>query len=149
MPVRDREWIRQFRAELSDGDFKSLVLSHLNSIRSAPPKDRPAEAARFGGFLRSCRCSCRIKLAQSLIQELKITSTLHVAKYVMRHAFGEAVSNDDLKGYFARSGRDSTEKYMDDARRKVIAHPILVEQHARLYEFYCKALKKAVKKLKA
>jgi hypothetical protein len=148
MPVRDREWIKRFRAELEDDDFRRLVLSHLDRIRSAAPKDRPAEAASFGGLLRSLRCRCRINLAQSLIGELKITPTLHVAKYVMRQAFGEAAANTSLQRNFAQSGRDATEKYMNAARRTVVAHPALIEQHSRLYEFYCNALKRAVKKLK-
>lgn len=141
----DREWKQYFKFGVEVGGlFNAAVADMLLEIQTASPKDRPAYAASFGGFVRGCQTHVRIVLARAMIRELHITPTQHVASFVMRSVFGRAASTATLDQHFAVPSRDASVKYMDAARLILARRDVQAIRYARLYEWYCGELKRRI-----
>ena len=149
--MRNREWKEYFRREMHDTEckFESTVQAMLQGIREAEPKDRPALAASFGGFVRSHQSGARLVLAKAMMEQLHITTTQHVACMVMKTVFGTAASTNTLDACFAKSGRTANEKHVETARQALHQHPDQVKRYAGLYRWYCGALNRRIKVIKA
>jgi hypothetical protein len=140
--MRDGEWKKLFISALRDLDHVAAIKFHLEMIRTAETlPERQAAAGAYGGFRRNSRSWARCKLAGAMMEQLQITPTLHVAKFVMRKTFGQAAGNDELDRRFAKRGRDATEKFMDEARKILAMRPDQVTRYTGLYEWFCRAEK--------
>lgn len=146
--MRDRDWKRRFLADLDDINFQQAMRFHLQEIREAEDlPERQSAAGAYGGFRRNTRSRVRCDLARAMMEQLHITPTLHVAKFVMRQAFGMAASNEELDRRFAKTGRDATEKFMDEARKILASRPDQVARYGGLYEWFCRAEKRTARQI--
>lgn len=128
--------------------YISAMQTHLSAIRTANTmKERQAAAGAYGGFRRAQRSWAKRVLAQELMTDMEITQTIHVAKYVMRVAFGQAIGNDDLDRYFATPGRDAKKKFMDEAEKAVAGTQVGVARYAKLYEWFVEEEARAASKI--
>jgi hypothetical protein len=145
----DKEWKRLFLGALEDIEHQQAVRFHLRQIREAEELPaRQSAAGAYSGFRRSTRAWARSRLATAMMEELHITPTLHVAKFVMRRTFGMAVANDVLNHHFAMHGRDSTEKFMENARKILAAHLGQVARYGALYAWFCKVEHRTARKIR-
>jgi hypothetical protein len=125
------------RSRFESDTYVSAMQDHLLAIRKANSmKERQAAAGAYGGFRRAQRSWAKRVLAQELMTDMEITQTIHVAKFVMRRAFGQAIGNDDLERYFAEAGRDAKKKYMDEAKNAVAGTQTGIARYAKLYEWF-------------
>lgn len=140
-------WAHICDAHFHSTDFESAVRAMLEAIRTAGAGDRPRRAAQFGGLLRRERNHARTLLASALMQELGIEPTQHVGRMIMRLTFNTAASTAWLDK-FALPGRDASVKHMDRAREVLGGHPEIVRQYARRYAWFCRELKRHVRRLR-
>lgn len=149
--MRDRDWKERFRAWLYHPayQFEPVVRSMLLDIREAEQKDRPALAASYGGFIRSHQGGARIILAKAMMEQLHITTTQHVAFFVMKEVFKSAASTEALNASFAKSGRTANERHMTAARKVVHARQDQVGRYAGLYRWYCRLLDRRLASIKS
>lgn len=146
--MRDKDWKRLFLGALEDIEHQQAIRFHLRQIREAKElPERQAAAGAYGGFRRSTRAWARCRLATAMMQDLHITPTLHVAKFVMRQTFGMAVANELLNRRFAKHGRDATEKFMDDARKILATQASQVARYGGLYAWFCKVEQRTTRKI--
>jgi hypothetical protein len=147
--MRDGEWKRLFINALRDLDHVAAIKFHLEMIRTAETlPERQAAAGAYGGFRRVSRSWARCKLAGAMMDQLHITPTLHVAKFVMQKTFGQAAANDELDRRFAKRGRDATVKFMDEAREILAQRPDQVARYSGLYAWFCRAEKSECNRLR-
>lgn len=137
------QWLRRFITRLREQEFTSNVEWHLRAIRAAQHRGdvsaRQSAAAVYRAFLAEDRSAMRALLADTLMRELGIVATQHVAKHVMRSCFGVAMDTGMLDHYFSVPGRDASVKHMKPAKRALASRPDLMLQYAALYQWYCKA----------
>jgi hypothetical protein len=150
LPQTDLEWKNYFREQLDDPgtDFVAVTTTMLIAIRDASTENKPRLAPKFGGFLRRLRCSARVDLTKGILEQLKITSTQHVASMVMKRIFKTAADIAVLNRHFALAGRDATEKHTAAALLALDDAPGVVKRYADLYDWYNDELKRRVDQLK-
>lgn len=142
----------RLRIELASKKYDDVIESALTRLFNASqPERRRALAAEYGGVLRMIRSKARIMFASALMNELHITPTITVAKYVMRTAFDEAVGSDALLENFADGERTAAEKVMGEARAILATETAAttIANFSEAYEEYLKALNDRATKIKA
>jgi hypothetical protein len=146
--MQPHEWMTKCEQCFADPVFQAFVRDQLAAIHNATTmQEKGRFAGRFGGYLRSLRSAARLELAEALMRELAIEPTQHVAYMLMKQAFRRAAETATLDR-FAKSGRDASEKHMEEARVAAAARPRVIARYASMYQWYVDRLDLHIAKLK-
>ena len=150
----DREWKRFFLAEMTDVHYEQAVRFQLQQIQEAIGlNERQSAAGTYRRFRRITRNRARCILAKAMMEQLNITPTLDVAKFViakfvMQHTFGQTAANEKLDRRIPKRGSDISEKFMDEARTILTQRGDQVARYGGLYEWFCRLEDRTVERIK-
>lgn len=146
----DIYWIKKWSSDLNGARFTSQVHRRLDAIAEAEGLTELGKTCgEFGGLLRRKRERARLDLVHSLMAELNIEPTIHVARLVMMKAFRMSAHNEELRQWFSETGRThESNQFTIRARLTLASKPAAVRGYNKLYATYCGLLRMRIKEIK-